>query len=194
MLRQRTLYQSVDIIFRITYRTESVGNSSFLHQRDESISKYFTMIYGEISTTGKFRFISAGHQPPAVFSREFGRFMTICEDRMVSVPPVGLLPTSDDLDDLRHPSLHGYKKRYEVNEINLLSSGDILVLFTDGLSEHGDGEFFPGEVESLLAAHKDETSEQICGHLRDRLLDFAPQEDDISVVVIKYTPKPAEDD
>ena len=194
MLHQAFLvgaYYELDMYGEITTKLFELLNTRFY--KTNSISKYFTMIYGEISTTGKFRFISAGHQPPAVFSREFGRFMTVCADRMVSVPPVGMLPTSEDLDDLRHPSLVGYKKRYEVNEINLLSSGDILVLYTDGLAEHGDGKFFPSEVESLLAAHRDETAEQICGHLRERLLDFAPQQDDISVVVIKYTPSPAEE-
>ncbi|MHC4429009.1 MAG: PP2C family protein-serine/threonine phosphatase, partial [Planctomycetota bacterium] len=88
--------------------------------RTTAFNKYFTMIYGEISEKGKFRFISAGHQPPMVFSREFGKFMNISEDRLVSFPPVGLLPSSADPDERVEPGMHGYKKRYEVNEINLL--------------------------------------------------------------------------
>jgi len=106
---------------------------------------------------------------------------------MVSVPPVGLLPTSDDLDDLRNPSLHGYKKRYEVNEINLLAVGDILLLHTDGLSEHGDGRYFPERLEALLSEVSDRPASKICESIRTDLLAFAKPEDDITVVVIRKT-------
>ncbi len=80
--------------------------------RTTAVNKYFTMIYGEIASEGKFRFLSAGHQPPAVFSREFGRFMKISDDRLISFPPVGMLPSSADPDEKRYPSLYAYKKRY----------------------------------------------------------------------------------
>ena len=188
MLHQSFLlgaYYELDMYGEITTKIFEHINTRFY--KTNSISKYFTMIYGEISTHGKFRFISAGHLPPAVFSREYSRFMPICKDRMVSFPPVGMLPTSEDLDDLRHPSLHAYKKRYEVNEINLMATGDILLLHTDGLAEHGDGKFFPEEAERLLAAHKDGSAEEICERLRAGLIAFAKPDDDISIVVIKFT-------
>lgn len=155
--------------------------------RTTAVNKYFTMIYGEISSEGKFRFISAGHQPPAVFSREFGRFMKVSEDRLVSFPPVGMFPSSADPDDRVHPSLHGYKKKYEVNEINLLNVGDILLLHTDGLSEHATDGYFPERVEELLAAVGGESAQGICEALHRDLLAAAPPADDISVVVIKKT-------
>ncbi len=155
--------------------------------RTTAINKYFTMIYGEISAGGKFRFVSAGHQPPAVFSREFRRFMKISPDRLVALPPVGMFPAGSDLDRAKHPSLVHYKKRYEVNEINLLAVGDILLLHTDGLAEHAGGDYFPGAVETLLSQVGDVSSEQICARLRDSLLAAARPQDDISVVVIRKT-------
>jgi serine phosphatase RsbU (regulator of sigma subunit) len=155
--------------------------------RTTAVNKYFTMIYGEISAEGKFRFISAGHQPPAVFSREYGRFMKISQDRLVSVPPVGMLPSSTDPDDRLHPSLHGYQKRYEVNEINLLAFGDILLLHTDGLAEHAGGDYFPHRLEQLLAGLRDEPAKKVCARLREDVLDAGEPGDDISVVVIRKT-------
>lgn len=156
--------------------------------RTSAINKYLTMIYGEISTRGRFRFISAAHPPPAVFSREYDRFMPIGESRRVSSVPVGMLPSGGDPDHRRHPSAHGRKDLYEVNEIDLLAEGDILLLHTDGFSEHGGGRYFPNEPARLLAAHKDLPAEAICELLRESLLENGPQQDDVSVVVVKYTP------
>ena len=87
-----------------------------------------------------------------VFSREFGRFMPISEERLISFPPVGMLPSTADWDDRVDPGPLGYKKPYTVNEIDLLADGDILLLFTDGLSDHGGGHYFPGHLEQTLAA------------------------------------------
>ena len=76
----------------------------------------------------------------------------------------------------------------EVNEIDLLARGDILLLYSDGLSEHRGGAYFPDEVQGLLSAHKDLTAEGICGRLRESLLEGPPREDDVTVVVVKYLP------
>jgi serine phosphatase RsbU (regulator of sigma subunit) len=162
----------------ITTRIFEHMNTRFY--RTTAVNKYFTMIYGEISVQGRFRFISAGHQPPVVFSREYGKFMKISEDRLVSFPPVGLLPSGNDPDERVEPGILRYKKRYEVNEINLLNFGDTLLLLTDGLVEHDRGRFFPGSVERLLADAADL-------RLRKAILDAGPAEDDISVVAIRRT-------
>ena len=145
------------------------------------------MIYGEIWADGKFRFISAGHQPPAVFSREYHRFMKISADRLLTFPPVGMLPSSSDPDDRVYSSLYAYKKRYAVNEIDLLSPGDILLLHTDGLTEHDGGRFFSGELEPMLAELGDASASEICARIREGLLRRAAPEDDISYVVIRKT-------
>lgn len=189
MLHQAFLlgsYYELEMFGEITTKIFEHINERFY--RTSSINKYFTMIYGEISTRGRFRYLSAGHPPPVVFSREFDRFMPIDTNRKVSSIPVGMLPSGGDPDERRHPSLHGRKKLYEVNEIDLLSRGDILLLYTDGLSEHGGGDYFPSEVQRLLAVHKDRTAEEICGSLRESLLETTPQRDDVSVVVVKYLP------
>ncbi len=175
----------LDMSGEVTTRLFEHLNTRFY--RTTAINKYFTMIYGEISGSGKFRFVSSGHQPPAVFSREYGRFMRISRDRLVSFPPVGLLPTSADPDDNVNPSLYQYKKRYEVNEINLLARGDILLLHTDGFSDHVDEEFFPKRVEQVLVETGHRPSHEICDRLREELLAAGEPRDDVSAVVIRKT-------
>jgi serine phosphatase RsbU (regulator of sigma subunit) len=152
-----------------------------------SVSKYLTMIYGEIWHDGRFRFISAGHQPPAVFSREYGRFVSISADRLVSFPPIGMLPRDAEDETLDRSFLPIQRQPYEVNEIHLLSPGDILLLYTDGLSDHAKGSFFPARVERLLAACGDASAREICDRLREEILHAAPPSDDVSFVVVKKT-------
>jgi serine phosphatase RsbU (regulator of sigma subunit) len=175
----------LDLFGEVT--THLFDNLNTRFYQTTAVNKFFTMIYGEISEGGKLRFLSAGHPPPAVFSREFGRFMKISEDRLIALPPVGLQPSVADPDRRRHRALHGYTRRYEVNEINLLAAGDVLLLHTDGLSEHADGTFFPARVEPLLATCGGASAEEIAKRLRRALLDEAPAHDDITVVVLKKT-------
>lgn len=175
----------LDLFGEVT--THLFDNLNTRFYKTTAVNKFFTMIYGEISEGGKLRFLSAGHPPPAVFSREFGRFMKISADRLVALPPVGFQPSVADPDRRRHPTLHGYTRRYEVNEINLLATGDILLLHTDGLSEHADGTLFPARVEPLLAECRDASAAEICERLGQALLAAAPANDDITVVVLKKT-------
>jgi serine phosphatase RsbU (regulator of sigma subunit) len=152
--------------------------------KSTSINKYLTMIYGEISDDGRFRFISAAHQPPLVFSREYRKIMQISKDRTVSFPPLGMLPTSDDRDR-KDTKLFGYKKRYTVNELNLLGAGDVLLLYTDGLSDHAEGRFVATDLERCLAESVDQSAKELCSTLRTSMMQCGPPADDISFVVIK---------
>jgi serine phosphatase RsbU (regulator of sigma subunit) len=186
MLHQAFLvgaYYELDLFGEITTRIFEHINSRFY--KTTAVNKYFTMIYGEISAEGRFRFISAGHQPPAIFSREYGKFVKISADRQVSFPPVGMFPSSTQDEYVEDPSPFAYKKRYEVNEINLLAFGDILLLYSDGLSDHGNGDYFPQRLEGLMAEIRDESASTICRRVREDVLAFAKPEDDISVVVIR---------
>jgi serine phosphatase RsbU (regulator of sigma subunit) len=175
----------LDIFGEVTTRIFEQLNTR-LH-RTTGVDKYITMIYGEISDTGRFRFLSAGHQPPAVFSREYSRFVKISKDRLVSFQPLGMLPSATDPDESVESSLIGYKKRYEVNEINLLNVGDILLLYTDGLGEHGGGRYFSERLEPLLTELGSVPAGVICKRLREEILAYAEPDDDISVVVIRKT-------
>ncbi len=154
-----------------------------------AIEKYITMIYGEISRSGTFRFISAGHPPPLVFSAEFDRFVTIAPDRLVSFFPLGVFPSEDDIDDGKEVAALQYKPRYTVNEVNLMGAGDVLLLYSDGLSEHSrEGEtYVPRHLERTMREVKHTSARDVFQAIRDQVLAFATRRDDISLVVIKRT-------
>lgn len=179
------VYYELDRYGEITTRIFEHINMRFY--RTTAINKYFTMIYGEITEQGRFRFLSAGHQPPAVFSREHRQFVNISSDRLVSFPPVGLLPSGHDPDEVVEPGMRGYKKSYEINEINLLNFGDTLLLLTDGLAEHDRGRFFPAAVEQLLTESVNVPAAEFCERLRTAILQRGDPADDISFVAIRRT-------
>ncbi len=188
MLHQSFLLGAVyelQIYGTITTRLfENINNRFY---RSSSVRKYLTMIYGEIHVSGTFRFISAGHHPPLVFSNEFDRFVDIHPDLLVTFPPIGTMPSKTDPDLSREPSVLGTKDKYTVNEIKLMSPGDILVLYTDGLKEHENNgvDYFPERFESTIRENKEKPARQILDEVTRDLLDFGPPADDVSCVLIK---------
>ena len=152
---------------------------------DPDEASYITLIYGEISNTGRFSFVSAGHPPPLVFSREFDRFVEVSQDRLVSYSPIGLQPGEDHADAKRYERALGYKKRYTVNNLNLMGHGDVLLLYTDGLIEPLSA-YTQVQLEHVVSRVRDDSAQMICEAIvRDRQA-IAAQTDDLTVVVIKY--------
>jgi serine phosphatase RsbU (regulator of sigma subunit) len=161
-------------------------NTRFVNS--SSISKFITMIYGEICESGMFYFVTAGHPDPVVFSNKYDKISTICSDRVVHFPPVGTMPVQEDIDLKHTPIRLGYKKKYAVNEINLMGKGDILLLYTDGLRDHHDSRnrsYFSSRLEGVIQGVKDDSAADIFSRVKEDLLAFAPCEDDVSLVVIK---------
>jgi len=152
---------------------------------DPDEASYITLIYGEISSTGRFSFVSAGHPAPLVFSREFDRFVDVSPDRLVSHPPIGLQPGEDHADARRYEKALGYKKRYTVNKLNLLGHGDVLLLYTDGLIEPGSP-YTQIQLERAVSRAKDGSAQAICEAIVHDRQAVAPQSDDLTLAVIKY--------
>ena len=154
-----------------------------------SVSKFLTMIYGEISEDDTFKFLSAAHPMPIVFSNVQDRIMDVSEDLFVNFPPIGTLPSQEDIDRQAVHSVLGFKKKYEINEWTLRGSGDILLLYTDGLTDHrrDDDDYFPDRLEDVLRRVKGLPAQGIFEAIRTDMLDFTQPLDDISLVVIKRT-------
>lgn len=153
--------------------------------RSSGAHKFVALLYGEVSEDGTFRFLVAGQPFPRVFSYRENRFMTVEADRRRSAPPIGIQPSLNVIDRATNESPFGFKEQYEVNEWALLGAGDILLLYTDGLSEHGDDRYFPGRVEALVRDVKDRTAREIYDAIQSDLLAFSPPADDITLVVVK---------
>jgi serine phosphatase RsbU (regulator of sigma subunit) len=149
--------------------------------------KYVSMIYGEISEDAKFRFLTAGVPFPAVFSNIHNRFMDVSDHLKVSFPPLGMMPSFNVIDRRVTTSLLGFKERYEMNEWTLMGRGDILLLHTDGLSDHrvNDQQYFPAGLEQTLREVKHLGAHEIYEAIKRDVLSFGQPTDDISLVVIK---------
>jgi serine phosphatase RsbU (regulator of sigma subunit) len=187
MLHQAFLLGSLyelDMFGQITKRLFENLNTRFY--KSSGAHKFVSMIYGEISEDSRFRFLSAGQPFPAVFSNEHNRFMEVSP---VSFPPLGILPSLGVIDRSTTKSPLGFKDPYELNEWSLMGAGDILLLHTDGLTEHSRGEdaYFPGRLEETMRRVKHEGAAAIFDAIKADLLEFNAPSDDISVVVIKRT-------
>jgi serine phosphatase RsbU (regulator of sigma subunit) len=186
MLHQAFLlgsYYELEMFGQITTRLFEHIKTRFYESTN--IKKLVALLYGEITDRGRFRYLSAGHTLPLVFSREFGRLMPLGAERTVSETLIGIFPATDVPPD--GDALGSLRPRSDrvINEIELLGSGDILLLATDGLTEHVDGRFVDEELERCLDRTKDRTASEICARLKDSILAFGPATDDITFVVIK---------
>jgi len=172
----------LDMAGRITKRLFENLNTRFY--KSSGAHKFLSLIYGEISEDSGFRFLSAGQPHPAVFSAQHDRFMDVT---LVSFPPLGILPSLGVIDRSRTESPLGFAGRYELNDWSLMGAGDILLLYTDGLSEHhraGDP-YAPLHFEDTVRRSKHQSAREIYDAVIEDLLAFETPADDVSVVVIK---------
>jgi len=138
---------------------------------EESSREIATMIYGEVRPDGLFRFVNFGHPPPLVFSAEFGKFMDIGWNRMVQFPSLGLEIPEDHPDRTRYVSLMLRPSQImpsDLDQITLMSPGDIIFLYTDGVYD-GD-EVERQQIERIIQELKQKSAKDICGAILDYAL------------------------
>jgi len=135
-----------------------------------------TMIYGEIVSGGHFRFVNFGSPPPLVFSAEFARFMPMNTDDLVRFPALGLEIPEDHPDRNRYFSMDLRQREInssDVGEITLMSPGDIIFLYSDGVYD-GSDEKARLQIESLVREHKQRPAKEIC----NAILAYALEQDE----------------
>ena len=189
MLHQALLLGAVyelDVFGEITKHLFENLNTRFYNS--SGVHKFLTLIYGEISEDGGFRFLSAAHPAPVVFSRMHDRIMHADPDRYLTGPPLGTLPSRDVIDRRTTESALGFKSGYELNQWKIMGEGDVLLLFTDGLREHANDageEYFPGRLERVLRELRNRPAEEIVAGVEKDLRSFGALEDDVSLVAIQ---------
>ena len=188
MLHQAFLLGSIyelDIEGEITKRLFENLNTRFYNS--SSVHKFITMIYGEITEDARFRFISAAHPAPVVFSRLHDRFMEVSQDAYTTCPPLGTMPSRSVIDRKTTECGLGFKDEYPLNEWTLMGAGDILLLYTDGLVDHArEGvAYFPTRLEGKIRELADRRARDIVRAVKEDVLAFGEPGDDISLVVIK---------
>lgn len=174
---------------QITKRTIEKINNMFCKEKELNNNKYVTMIYGEIYHDGTFRFISAGHPKPIIYSKEFEKIISLPDHIINPGLPLGLRP-SYSINNLE--TILGFEPEYHVNTIKLESPGDIFILHTDGLSEHKNSQgvdyYFesgPCRLEELLKKINRLSAKEISEEIKKDIYEYGKIEDDISYVIIK---------
>jgi serine phosphatase RsbU (regulator of sigma subunit) len=155
-----------------------------------------TLIYGEVHSSGHFRFVNFGHPPPLLYSARARKFAEIDRERMVRFLPLGLEVPEDHPDRKRYTSLRFRQNPADcsdITEITLINPGDILFLYTDGVHDGSDEEE-RRELEQVMREHSALSAKDICGAVlayaarkdqRLRDLDEGEVVDDKTVFVIK---------
>ncbi|MCQ2419319.1 MAG: SpoIIE family protein phosphatase, partial [Clostridia bacterium] len=174
MMRAKTELKSLteaDIPLNDVFTT---GNRALCEGNDAGM--FVTAWQGSIDLeTGMVQYANAGHNPPLV-RHENGQFEYL-KSRAGFV-----LAGMDTI-------------RYQTNELQL-SPGDIIFLYTDGVTEatNAENQLF-GEDRLLNAINtKDYSSmQELCEFIKSEVEDFvagAPQFDDITMVALKYIGTP----
>jgi sigma-B regulation protein RsbU (phosphoserine phosphatase) len=132
---------------------------------------FVTAFYGVLEPdTGRLRYVNAGHNPPILVSSQRGK------------PIDQLHKTGMALGVVEGTTWQ--------QKIARLSSGDILLLYTDGVTEaqNAQGQFFGEQrlmevVRSKLGRPALEIQEAVLAELY-RFMGDAPKQDDITLVVL----------
>ncbi len=143
---------------------------------DDSSREIATMLYGEIRPSGHFRFVNFGHPPPLIFSAEYKKFVEIDKDHMVQFLALGLEIPEDHPDRNRYFSMKVRKRLVnssDIAEITLMSPGDLLFLYTDGVYDGSDRQDRL-LIERVILEHKDESAKDIC----NAILEWAVKQDE----------------
>lgn len=142
----------------------------------EGAREIATMLYGEVEPGGLFRFVNFGHPSPLVFSAEYRKFMKIDESKMARFLALGLQIPANHPDRNKYYSM-SFRSMVlgssDIAEITLMSPGDILVLYTDGVYDGSDEEVLL-QLEAVMREHYRKPARDIC----NALLDYAVKQDD----------------
>jgi sigma-B regulation protein RsbU (phosphoserine phosphatase) len=142
--------------------------------RDVAASgRFMTMFFLKIEpATGTLHWVRAGHEPAILYNAEDDIFLELAGEGMA-------MGVDENLE-------------YRKNDHRGWSPGSIAVVGTDGIREaqNANGEMFGiNRFRTAIRKHAAESAERIKNHIIEDLEAFqgeAPQEDDITLVVIKF--------
>jgi serine phosphatase RsbU (regulator of sigma subunit) len=154
----------------------SVTARNALGVSEEHAREIATMLYGEVHPYGYFRFVNFGHPPPLVFSAEYRKFAELDKNTMAQFLPLGLQIPAAHPDLKRYFSMQSRPRpanSADVAEITLMTPGDILFLYTDGVYDGSDHEERQ-HLEAVMREHYEKSAREIC----NALLEHATKDDD----------------
>lgn len=150
---------------------EFIGHMNRVICQNTSFDKFITAFTGLYHPdTKRFEYVNAGHNPPMLL-RTDGTIELLEEGGL-------LLGVMRDMP-------------YQRGSVEL-SLGDVLVSFTDGVTEamspEGE-EFHEDRLEAILREHGDKSAQEILNIVREAIVDFTGSEtqlsDDLTMIVMK---------
>jgi serine phosphatase RsbU (regulator of sigma subunit) len=153
--------------------SQAINKTNELIAENERSNMFVTLFYGVLDPVNmKLTYVSAGHNPPFMLSRG-GEDIIMLKARGIAL---GVVP----------------EMNLEEKEITL-DSNDIVVLYTDGVTEaiNSENEQF-GQERMIAIAEQNQhlPAAEIVKRIKDGVIDFSsgvPQFDDLTLLVLKVT-------
>lgn len=150
-----------------------IRDANNIISQSSNAGMFVTLFYGILSEKDRtVTYVNAGHNPPMFYRAK--------DQSIEELMPTGIfVGVAEDQD-------------YTSRTVNL-KDDDMLVLFTDGITEsnNAEGEMFEKQrLKSLIMNHRELPAEGILEKILEAVNDFAgnqPQFDDITLMVIKGT-------
>lgn len=151
---------------------EATGRINDMIYQNTPSDKFVTFFWGVFDAeTMQFEYVNAGHNPPLLFKQGAPTYQKLEEGGLI----LGAMPTMAEYSD----------------DSVALESGDLLVFYTDGVTEAmNETQTEEYEEECLIKciqAHRDQSSPEIMQAIVDDVNKFSAdiQYDDITLIVIK---------
>jgi serine phosphatase RsbU (regulator of sigma subunit)/putative methionine-R-sulfoxide reductase with GAF domain len=150
---------------------EGITQANHLTCDESSRGLFVTLFYAQLSpSNGDITYVNAGHNPPLVYRT--------ASDTLERLMPTGI-PVGIDEDFI-----------YQQERITL-APGDLLISYTDGVTEavdHADAEFGMARLEQIVLAHKHASADDVAAAIENAVIEFSPpgkQFDDLTIVVAR---------
>jgi sigma-B regulation protein RsbU (phosphoserine phosphatase) len=149
---------------------EATGLINDLVSENITDGKFITFFWAVIENDNlKMEYVNAGHNPPLLIRN--GSIIKLCKGGMI----LGVLKTTAPY----------------ISEKVALEKDDVVVLFTDGISEAkdiNDDEFSNERLEEIAVKYSQNSAQEILSSIQKEVQDFAagtPQSDDLTLMVLK---------
>lgn len=152
--------------------SEATGSINDIIYNNTPADKFITFFWGIIAENGtKFKYVNAGHDPPILFRKGSDEPVLLEEGGVI----LGAMPTM---------------MPYESAEIDL-KPGDLIVFFTDGVTEamnpEQTEEYETDRLKECIRKNRDKTAQEIQDAIITDINAFSNniQYDDITTIVLK---------
>lgn len=151
---------------------EASGKINDIIHQNTPADKFITFFWGTLNADKRtFRYVNAGHNPPLLLRADAQQPQELAEGGLI----LGAMPTMT---------------AYQEQEVSL-GSGDLLILYTDGVTEamnaSGTEEFGEDRLIKVLLEHRKLPAKEIKQVIIQSVKQFAGpvQSDDLTLVIVK---------